>query len=189
MKKLSFNKTLIIIVVLLFAVEVITLGLMASYRSDTNKKLSDVTTRNDLLQGQIDSDGMQLPLSVLPGSDRLYLPELNITLPANDVTRYLRYNFLAGATRSQGDEVRLYSTLVIDHQMRIKSCLDMVRLKIEAAPNAYSPSQPHYATVKLSDGRTLQIYISKLAECNTVWQAVNPQQIADNFTHAQVYKQ
>lgn len=142
---------------------------------DKQRILSDLDTNQHLLS-----------LAVLAQPNRLYLPELGVVLPLNSITRSAQY-YVDTATSETEPNIRISSTLAPDHKIRTQSCTDMVRLKVEDTPNAYSPSQPHYATVKLSDGRILQIYASvKPEECKQAWATVSPEQLAMEFARATV---
>jgi len=181
MHKLSFKKAIIAAIIVLAIAQVITLGLLSKINNDLNKKTEDTNQSIQLAYNEIDSDSVQQTLAPIPGAQRLYMAEFNLTVELNETTRTMRYY-----EDTEGN-VRITSAYMFDHQMREQSCDDMVRLRIEPKPNAYSPSQPHYATVMLSDGRPLQIYASTLKECATAWRALTPQQLAEQFKGAQTY--
>ena len=153
-----------------------------------NRKLDDTRAANQVTFNDLDSALQQQALVPLPGTDRLYLAELKLTVPNDAVTRTVRYNVDLGLPTENGPgDIRLSSTSAVDHRGHIKSCSDMVRLKVEDTPDPYSPEQPLYATLHLADGRTVQLYASNTKECQTAWLAVSPQKIAEAFKAAQSY--
>lgn len=142
----------------------------------------DTPSDTQLIYNEMDFRDQLFSLSVLPGTDRLYLPELGITVPFNTTTRGVRYSF------DEWDKnIRLTSVYMTDHQTHRMSCDDMVRLKVESKPDAYSPSQPLFATVDLDGGRKLQIYASKHSDCARAWVNATPEAIANQFKDAKAY--
>jgi hypothetical protein len=182
-KQLTIKNILVIVVILLLVAQ----GFSWYQLGKTNQKIKDNQATMQQTLNDLDSAMQQTALSPIPEANRLYLAELNITVPLNPTTSSVRYNFSPGASGGSGDEVRLASTAMTDHTMHTKSCSDMVRLKIEAKPNVYSPEQPLYTTVQLADGRALQVYASTTHECQLAWQTVSPQDIAEAFKAASVY--
>jgi len=179
----SFKKMVIGAVAALFVLQLISFGLLARMHHAVNTKIDET---KQLVNIDMDSVSQQLSLSVLPKENKLYLPELNLTVPFNQLNRSLRYTYEEGTTNN----VRITSAQMIDHGMHVQSCNDMVRLRIEDKPDAYSPSQPSYATVPLSDGRKLQVYASTTKECRQAWMmsAITPQAIAEQFKAATLYQ-
>ena len=149
-----------------------------------------ISKQNAMLQNESDTNKSLLSLAVVPTTNQLYLPETGVVIPFSDLGRTIAYT-VDTATVNEGEapNIRVQSTSVYDHEERRVSCFDMVRLRIEDTPNAYSPSQPLYATVTLSNNRKLQIYASTgPKECvDEVWSnSITPQQIAELFKQAQV---
>lgn len=144
-------------------------------------------------QAQINSDDLsynmqQEQLAVLPQENKLYLPELHIAVPLDDITRSLYYNYHQGLPGDGGTDIRVYSAFVGDQPKdAATSCSDMVRLKIESKPDAYAPDQPIYASVKLSNGQTMQVYALTTKGCEGAWTIVSPQEIAAEFKKATYY--
>ncbi len=178
----TFKQGMIAAVVALFALQLATLGLLARSHHNTQVNADETT---HLIYNELDYANQQLSLSVLPKENKLYLPELNLTVPFSQLNRSLRYTYEEGTTGN----VRISSANMTDHAMHVQSCSDMVRLRIEDKPDAYSPSQPLYATVALSDGRNLQVYASTTKDCQQAWlrSAVTPQAIAEQFKAAALY--
>lgn len=185
--KLTFRNIVVAAVIALFVIQLASLGLYVRVNYNLKRQIGDNQLSTQLIYNEMDGASQALSLSVLPQTNRLYLPELNLTVPLNPLTRSLRYDPSQGLRGDGSGDIRITSADMTDHQMRVQSCGDMVRLKIEAKPNAYSPSQPLYATTTLNDGRKLQIYASSLKECQTAWQIVSPQKIAEEFKNAQSY--
>ncbi len=182
-KLLTFKKILVAAVVLLAVAQVISWCQL----NRANHKINDDRFASQLTLNELDNAMQQTALSPITGANRLYLAELNLTLPLNATTSSIRYTYNPGAQSTSTGEARLSSTLVTDHTPHVKSCSDMVRLKIEPKPNPYSPEQPLYTTVHLADGRTLQVYASTTKECQLAWQTVSPQSIAATFKSVATY--
>lgn len=182
-KLLTLRNVFAAAIVFLLVAQGITWHLLGKARQDIRQ--SEVATR--LVLNELDYTAQQSSLSAIPGTKRLYLPELNLTVPLNTTTSSVRYNFTEAANSNESGEARLSSAIMTDHITRVKSCSDMVRLKIETQPNVYSPDQPHYATVKLADGRTLQVYANTTKECESAWIMMSPQAIAKEFKEAASY--
>jgi|SRR5882672_577027 len=182
-KEFTFKNVMVAVVILLFAAQ----GVSWCLLSRANQKIQDSQLSNQLTLNELDQVAQQQALSPIPGANRLYLAGLNLTIPLNPTTSSIRYGFSSGAPGNDSGEVRLTSTFMTDHTVHTKSCSDMVRLKMESKPDAYSPEQPLYTTVKLADGRTLQVYASTTKECQLAWQVVSPQSIAEAFKAAATY--
>jgi hypothetical protein len=185
--KLTSRNLIIAGLVSLFLIQVVSIGLLAKANRDTNNQLKSEQSSKQLIYSDLDTSVQQLSPSVPADKNQLYIPELNIIFPMNQVTRSIRYNLNQGLPGDDSGNIRINSSYMTDHSMHIQSCADMVRLKIEAKPNAYSPDQPLYATVQLSDGRMLQIYASTTKDCQSAWQVVSPQKIAEELKNSQSY--
>jgi len=183
--KLTYKNVLAVVVAVLLLVQVVTLFALTQPNRGLDQRLKSVEKSSRLLYNELDWVNQQYSLSVLPDGSRLYLPELDITVPLNDTTRSVRYNFNQGLPGDGDGNIRISSSYMTNHDVHAISCSDMVRLKVEPKPDAYSPSQPLYATVALADGRMLQIYASTTKECQTAWQTISPQKIAAEFKNAQ----
>lgn len=173
--------------IVLLTLQIISLVGICTVRKDLTDRVATLERQTFLYKNQADYNAQQLSLSVIPGSDKLYMPELNLSVPSNEVTRHLLYSYTPGDNKNPNGEVRMYSANALDYKERVQSCLDVIRLKIEPTPNAYSPDQPLYKTVSLADGAKLQIYTSNLKECAQIWQQVSPLLIADNLAQAQLF--
>jgi len=181
--KIFTTKNLVIVgFILLFALNGATLYMLSQSKQSDNDG-DDDKFATQMLYNEIDTAAQRQSLTPIPGTNRLYLADLNLTVPLSQTTSSVRYMY----DGTNGGEIRLSSTYMTDHAEHVQSCSDMVRLKVEPKPNAYSPGQPHYASVTLSDGRTLQIYASKIKECQSAWQAMSPQTIAESFKAAVLY--
>ena len=183
LQNLTFKKAVIAGLAILLVLQIAAFALiMHNHKADT-KAATDNAAATQLVYNDIDATSQGLSLSVLPKENRLYLPELNVTVPLNLLTRSLRYTYEEGTTGN----VRITSANMTDHAIHTQSCSDMVRLRVEAKPDAYGPSQPLYTTINLEDGRTLQVYASTIKECAFAWQAVSPQAIAEQFKAVKTY--
>jgi hypothetical protein len=149
-----------------------------------NHLKNDLAANTSLIQrtyNAIDANAQASAPVLSPQDNRLYVPELRISLPYNEITKTLRYTY------GDRDGARFYSTLITDHAVHRISCYDMVRAKHETKPDAYSPGQPHVATVGTGTP-PLQLYAEQNDECATqAWQVVTPTQITDELKQAQAY--
>lgn len=179
MKKLLNLQT---IVLSIFGVFILALGGGLAYQhGQINRLRQDQKEQTQLLYNAIDGSAQAEAVVVNPQDNRVYVPELHISLPYNDITKTFRYSY------TDQDGARFYSTLVTDHATRQISCYDMVRVKHEAKPNAYSPGQPHVATVA-AGALPLQVYAESNASCAAeAWLQITPARITDELKHAQTY--
>lgn len=182
--RLTSKNVLLLVVACLFIIQALTISYLVHSKNYLHKQLQDENFANQLLYNELDSVAQQHNLQALPGQNALYIEELNLVIPANEISRTIRVQNYSQAT---ANEIRLSSSAMTDHSQHIQSCSDMVRLKIEPKPDAYSPDQPLYANVKLADNRTLQIYASTTKECQAAWREVSPQNIAAQFIGAKSY--
>jgi len=146
------------------------------YKNDQDRQLQ-------LLSNRLEASQRTTAVVISPQDNRVYVPELRITLPYNDVTKTLRYDY------NNQDGARFYSTLLQEQpgEQRI-SCADMVRIKHEDKPNAYSPHQPHVVTQSLAGATPLQVYALANKECTSIaWSQITPADIANQFRQAQSY--
>lgn len=185
--KLTFKNTVIAALIALLVIQFIIFAIVTRVNQNLKQQINGRQLSSQLIYNGVDDVSQQQSLSVLPKENRLYLPELNLTIPLNPITRSLRYNFNEGSLDSGSGNIRLTSSYMTDHQNHRLSCSDMVRLKIENKPDAYSPEQPLYATVSLADERKLNIYASTTKDCRQAWLMITPQKIAEQFKDAQSY--
>jgi hypothetical protein len=184
---LTLKNILAVIVILLIAAQLTSWCVLHKQNSDLAQQLQSSRLSSQTIFNEVDWMAQQQAMPPIPGAKRLYLPELNLTVPLNPITSSVRYNFNQGIPGDDSSNVRLTSTFMTDHAMHTKSCSDMVRLKIESKADVYSPTQPLYATVTLADGRMLQVYTSTTKECQSAWRTVSPQSIAETFKDAASY--
>ncbi|HET8709640.1 MAG TPA: hypothetical protein VFL85_05185, partial [Candidatus Saccharimonadales bacterium] len=91
-------------------------------------------------------------------------------------------------TTDQGEADVFSTAYIYPENETTVNCGNLLRLKFEAQPHPYNPHEKP-SSVKLADGRTLQIYqLSNEKECTDSWNAsVNPSMITDVFKQAQSY--
>jgi hypothetical protein len=188
MEKVKRYTTQKIILAALFIALIVAQGVTLGLLHQTNQDVQSLKDSNQIILNELDSTASLRELAAVPGQKRLYVPELNITLPLDETTSTMRYTYTTyGESTSKSGDARITTTMMTDHTTHVKSCSDMVRLKIEAKPDAYSPDQPVYASIKLADGRTLQVYASTAKECERAWLPLSPQALAEPFKQAQSY--
>jgi hypothetical protein len=123
-------------------------------------------------------------------ADVLYLPELRIQVPYSRLASSLLYSLRDeegdGNTLSQTAETDVRTSFYTypEKPTRI-DCGDEVRLKFEASPHPYNPHEKP-TSVKLDDGRTLQIYeLVNEPECTDTWnRTINPSELVAIFKEA-----
>lgn len=161
---------------------------LAKSRNELQASKTQTELDKKLIYNEIDYKAQLQKLTVLPKENLLLLPEFGLVVPNTTRTRAMLYSYDPGTESSGGTgEVRLTTAYMTDHSLHTMSCNDMVRLKIEDAPNPYSPDQPHFATVTLSDNHKLQIYASTTKECAKAWSVESPKRMAEEFKNASLY--
>jgi len=124
------------------------------------------------------------------GDNKVYLPYLRIALPIDSTSLQLLYSARSVGENSFTYDVTtrgLASLSPIGFQTRL-ACTPL-RLAFEAKPNPYNPHESNNASVKLADGRTLQIYADSDTTCDAQWRAagVDPDVMKTTFVQAQSY--
>lgn len=125
-----------------------------------------------------------------PLGSLVYIPELRIKLPLNDATKTLLYSMRSDKQISDSaTEADVTSSFFVPpDKQTVMNCSNLVRLKVEAKANPYSPHEKP-TSVTLTGGRTLQVYESfNLKECTDAWNnSISPATIAAEFKNAQSY--
>lgn len=124
--------------------------------------------------------------------DYAYLPELQIRIPysplASSIEYAMRVNSGIGGGLKPTESDVTSSQYVAPITPTRMDCSMLVRVEIANKANAYSPHEKT-SSVKLNDGRRLQIYeFVNDSECQPSWDAtVKPSYIADLFRQATAY--
>jgi hypothetical protein len=196
--KVSTHPLLSLVLVVLFAGLCLLTWQSLTLRKDiqnlkkSNITFEDLAAQKRLLDGQIAFTNAALRPVADKETLMVFLPELRIEVPNYapfiGLGRSLMYSPRDGFRDDTGLETDVHTTYYQypEHELRI-DCGDMVRLKFESTPKPYSPHEKAH-TVKLKDGRTLQIYeLVNEKECNQSWanSGVNPSQMAELFMQAQ----
>jgi hypothetical protein len=197
MKLVSKNLALIVLAILLGA----TLGFAAfsAHRQhSTNSRLEqDINT---LMQNQVSlRNGMDYQqVTVSPSDSKIYLPQLAISLPLTQLGAALVYSphtaYVTGSSKTPtgpNDEAAIstFNTASASQSQAQFNCSELVRIKLEAKPNAYSPHEIPSGSVSLANGKTLQIYKIDQKDCQPEWTATqaDPAAVAKLFKQAQSY--
>lgn len=141
----------------------------------------DITYTWQLERPLLDTDGKTL-----------YFPEFRIRLPFTPLSRTIFYdmrsNTLPYGSNTDPAEADILSSAFAGADNTVVNCGDMLRIKLESNPNAYSPHEK-VSTVHLADGRTLQLYeLVNEKECTDAWNnTVSPEMLNDIFKQAQSY--
>ena len=137
-------------------------------------------------------------VTVSPSEKKIYLPRLSLVLPLTTLGTSLVYSpDIAYVSRSHltpsgaPDEASIstFSTAGAPQSQTQFDCSSLVRIKFEAKPDPYNPSEVPSGSVALANGKTLQIYASHLKACHLEWSMahVNTDTIASLFKQAQSY--
>lgn len=125
--------------------------------------------------------------------NKVYLPEMRIAVPLTVASQSLLYG-----SREVGDKgntattydvtVRGLSSLSPVGMQQTLACTPL-RVTFEDKVNPFNPHEKPATAVKLSDGRTLQIYRYSNAVCDPQWQAsgTDPVMLAQLFEQATSY--
>jgi hypothetical protein len=135
--------------------------------------------------------------TVDPVNFLVYLPEFRVKLPYNDISKTLAYrlrNFDKNGQTVQSDyrqgvEADVTSRIFAQTSaVTVMDCSDLARIKVETKQNPYSPHE-RAISVKLQDGRTLQIYqVVGSKECQQAWNnSISPGQVTAELEKAQSY--
>ncbi|MDB5186526.1 MAG: hypothetical protein JWL85_1049 [Candidatus Saccharibacteria bacterium] len=132
--------------------------------------------------------------AVSVSDNKVYFPDIHLALPLNnDTVSFLYTGRQVGNPNKQTITTYdvttrgLASLSPVGFQQRL-AC-DPVRLAFEDKANPFSPHEKNNSSVKLADGRTLQIYAYSDSTCNAQWQAANvdPILIKSTFEQATSY--
>jgi hypothetical protein len=137
-------------------------------------------------------------VTVSPAEKKIYLPQLNLMLPLTALGTSLVYSpdtaYVTGSYKIPSgppDEASIstFSTASAQQSQTQFDCSSLVRIKFEAKPNPYNPSEIPSGSVTLANGKTLQIYANHLKNCQPEWSQtqVNADAIAALFKQAQSY--
>jgi hypothetical protein len=182
-----------ILALLVIAVVVEGILIAASYdkinRSNANQDVMSAIS----VKGLSATSFNQPSISVSEG--RTYFPEMKLFVTLDNVSSSLLY-----ISREVGDPARVtdatydiatrrfVSLSPVGYQQQ-KACYP-VRLKFEDKPNAYSPYEQNSSSIKLEDGRTLQIYPNDDPACKPQFStsATKPSEIKKVFEGAKSYE-
>lgn len=177
-------------VVLFIALVVLFSGCITYLLYDQNKLKQKIDeTQNNLLA--LIHNGVYGQLVVIDkNADFVYMPELKIKLPFNQTSKTIVYDVrLDQNLKQETQEADVSTTLYTPPaKMTIIGCSNMVRLKIEPTQRTYNPNEKAYS-VKLNDGRTLQVYQAiNIKECVDKWDVLaNPTRLTKEFLKAESY--
>lgn len=194
-KLLSKNKAIALLSILV-VVQFILLGLFWHAQHNTNKINNGEL--NSLQQDAVSaSNGLSYqPLAVSPTDNKIYLPQLNLSIPLSVLGSSLVYSpdvaYTRGASTSNvPDEASIstYTTASSAQSQTQFDCSELVRIKFEAKSDPYNPSEMPSGSVTLANGKILQIYSNHLSNCQTEWAytKASPDAIAALFRQAQSY--
>ena len=125
----------------------------------------------------------------------VYIPELRLKLPLDPTSLSLVYSLRTSditASRIDPIEADISTKDLIAYPINPNQaigCSSAVRIKLEAKPDPYNPHEIVAASVKLADGRMLQVYAFHHDDCTLANKMSNtdPDTVADVFKEATSY--
>lgn len=198
MAKILTKRGGLIVLVILMAIQFGLIGWLwgrqknmdARYNSEIDSLSQNITSASNGLAYQ--------PVTVSPAEKKIYLPQINLSLPLTTLGTSLVYSpdtaYVTGSTKQPNgplDEASIstFSTAGATQSQTQFDCSSVVRIKFEPKPNPYNPSETPSGSVPLANGKTLQIYANHLKNCQLEWSMtkVNPDAVAALFKQAQSY--
>lgn len=161
-------------------------SLSAELKTSKANLTQQIQTQNQKLLNEIGHQASLLRPAVIAKDQLVAFPELGLALPYDNVSKTLQY------TVDDNGDVRVTSTLLVDHKDRQLSCSELVRVSTTKS-EVYSPWEEAAGTLKLPDGKLVYIVAAKsfknnqasTQECATeVWTQLTPQKVADEFKMA-----
>lgn len=137
-------------------------------------------------------------VTVSPTDKKIYFPQLDLSIPLTQLGASLVYSpdtaYVSGSNKLPSGapdeaEISTFSTVSAQQSQSQFDCSGLVRIKFDAEPNPYNPNEIPSGSVKLANGKTLQIYSYHLKACQKEWSFIqaNPDVIAALFKQAQSY--
>lgn len=205
--QLTKNKWVLVLVAVLLLQSAGIAILAAKYHSlSQNDRNSDtVSSAHNRLSPQLLSNDIQSVFAAEkvvfnPEDSMVYIPEFKIKLPFDDISKSLAYTmrgYLPAYIPSNASwnhnntvpEADFTSTYYAHlNKTTTMDCGILARIKLEAEPKPYSPHEKPIS-VKLADGRTLQVYQTiNQKECQQSWtSSIAPPAVAGTLIKAQSY--
>ncbi len=197
LKILTRNNAIIALLILIIAQFGLS-GYLYNQQKDVNSLYKQ---QLDTLQQNITSANNGLSyqqVTVSPIDNKIYLPQLNLALPMSTLGQSLLYSanaaYVTGSYNiptGPADEgsISVFGTASAPQSQTRFDCSGLVRIKFEAQPNPYNPSDVPQGSVVLKNGKTLQIYASHRKNCLPEWSVTqaNADAIAALFKQAESY--
>lgn len=213
MKRLSKSTILPTILITILALQTVAITVayvkINTLRKADNSNLLALNQQNTSAAAitALNAVGFSQP-AVSVSENRVYLTDLKLSLALNDTTSSLLYaKREVGAHHTEDHEheegegqhdeelVTVYdvstralvSLSPIGFQQQL-AC-NPIRLAFEDKSNPFNPNESNSASVKLADGRTLQIYAGGDPQCQNQWEAANisPDNLKKEFEQARSY--
>jgi len=193
MKKFQLTKNPLVL--LLIAVLLVQSALLTYLFIDNQRikqQIDDASMDYNLLSSEIINQKSLLRPVVSPKENLVIIPELDIALPYNDITKTLQYYSDDGIYyRFTSTQTNQYN----DAGLRQLSCMELSRINFEDG-NPFSPWEVGAGSVKLADGR--ELFITKpiaieREEASTTdcekweWTSLHPDQVAEEMQKATSY--
>jgi hypothetical protein len=198
MKKLITRDTVTIVLAVLVVAQFILWGWTIQRQDNINSR--HIQTMNTMQQNLTAvSNGLSYQqVAVSPSDNKIYLPQLGLALPLTTLGTSLLYSpdaaYQTGSNKAPSGPaneatVSIFGTASATQTQSQFDCSGLVRIKFEATPNPYNPSETPIGGVKMANGKTLQIYANHRSACQKEWSITqaNADAVADLFKQAQSY--
>lgn len=176
----------LIFVLLTQSVSILILGLrQRSLSHSTDAQFKSITS----VAEQAVNASSYIPIRASIAGNAVYIPELRLKLPLNDTTLAFEYSLRADSkdktqafTEADITTRDLVSAAPVDATI---SCSNPVRIKYETSSNPYNPHETNVVSVKLANGKTLQVYAFHHTDCSTAFNLAH----IDSDALGKVFKQ
>jgi hypothetical protein len=121
------------------------------------------------------------------GASKVYIPELKIYLPFNQLARDLKYAYTDDPTTSAGFSTKILLSHPIQRMNDIPCVQTFAGLTVNKDDPPSWQNSENAGTVKLKDGRTLYLYKNNLKNCVNLWAGITPDNVVDLLKQARSY--
>jgi hypothetical protein len=190
MKKFPTSKKLwipVLVVVLVVHSFLLLMGVLVFY---ADRQVSQFGAEQEFktFLGQI-TKGMFVTGVIDVPENKVYMPELNISVPLNETSRNLLYSYNESFDDTPESAIVSLRHVVNRQLDKIgqNSCTQTTYIEATDAPRDQE-GKKHAGSVALQDGRTLQVYVNTQDICKAVWAVdANPDLLAEVLLKARSY--
>lgn len=160
--------------------------------SDLNKELQTVSANQEAMSG-----GNYTAATIIPSENAVYFPLVRLKLTATELNEGLVYDYRAAYTVPVSRkafpaqlEISTHDLSVNDFAQKQFDCSEVVYADFVAPSYPTNPMWKSDGSIKLADGRTMNIYYApSIPGCKNTWHMnnINPKAIADSIKQAVSY--